>query len=152
MKQEFRKRTYAGLREWSRDLWYVLRRTPSALRIAMGSRVSHLFRERLMLVVTGVNECRFCTSLHSRAASAAGVDDGQIRSLLRGELDGVPDTELPALRYALAWAETNGKPDLQAWQTLIDAYGDDLAEAVELTLRMIRFGNLTGNSLEKLFA
>ena len=55
------------------------------------------FRERLMMVVTEVNGCRYCSYFHARAALAAGVSQEELRSLLGGNLP--PDlAAIPAIK------------------------------------------------------
>ena len=67
-------------------------------------------------------------------------------------LDGVfiraPERELPALLYAQHWAEANAQPDPAARAKLVETYGDDTARAIEYILRMIRVGNLSGNTFD----
>lgn len=149
MKQPYRKRTYSGLGEVISDLAFVTKRLKPALSIGGGKGLSHAFRERLMLVVTGVNECRYCTFLHSQAARGTGIPEEQVRLLLAGKVDSAPSEEIPALRYALEWAEDDGRPPLDAWHDLASNYGADRARLIELALRMIRIGNLTGNTLDR---
>jgi len=60
----------------------------------------------------------------------------------------VPADELPALLYARHWAEDNARPDARAEKQLMDVYGVDKAEAIEVILRLIRMGNLTGNTAD----
>jgi AhpD family alkylhydroperoxidase len=146
---EFRKRTYQGPGDFLKDLGYVSRRGATALELALGKGLSAHFREQLMLVVTGVNKCRYCTYIHSQAARLAGLSDARIEALLAGRIEDTAPEERVALRYALAWAETNGQPDEDLWHELCDEYGDYLARRIELALRMIRVGNLTGNSLDR---
>jgi AhpD family alkylhydroperoxidase len=149
MTAPFRKRTYRGIGELVSDLAFVAGRLKPALSIGGGRGLPHAFRERLMLVVTGVNECRYCTFLHSAAARGTGIPDEQVRQLLSGKIDVAPADEIPALRYALEWAETDGRPPLDAWHELASTYGAERARLIELALRLIRIGNLTGNTLDR---
>jgi hypothetical protein len=61
-------------------------------------------------------------------------------------VDDAPAEELQALLYAQHWAETDGRPDPAARETLVQNYGPDRAGAIETVLRMIRMGNLLGNT------
>lgn len=65
-----------------------------------------------------------------------------------GLIDHAPAEEIPALLYAQHWAESDAQPDPAARQTLIDSYGQEKAEAIEMVLRMIRTGNLAGNTAD----
>jgi AhpD family alkylhydroperoxidase len=111
----------------------------------MRGRISHAFRERLMIAVTSVNECRYCAYFHSHVARAAGIAPHEIVQLLRGEFADAPAEEMPALFYAQHWAETNAQPDPAMRAKFVETYGNETAQAIEFVLRMIRVGNLLGN-------
>ena len=108
--------------------------------------VSPALRERLMLVVTSVNQCRYCAVFHSRAAQLSGIMPSEIARLLGGEFQHAPEFELPALAYARRWADAAGAPDRSAYAQLVVRYGTELAAGVELMLRAIQIGNLLGNT------
>jgi hypothetical protein len=59
---------------------------------------------------------------------------------------GSPSEEVPALLYAQHWAEADGEPDQVVRQRLVEQYGEEAAAGIELVLRMIRMGNLLGNT------
>jgi len=115
-----------------------------------GELVSFPFRERLMMAVTAVNQCRYCTYYHVKESLTAGLPEEEIRQLQDGIVDDAPAEELPALLYAQHWAETDAKPDPAMRQKLYEIYGDERAEAIETILRMIRMGNLWGNTADYL--
>lgn len=48
--------------------------------------------------------------------------------------------------YARHWAETNAKPDGEAVRRLVETYLEDKASLIHAILRMIRAGNLMGNT------
>lgn len=142
-------RRYRSVRALLRDLGYVARH---------GHRLRQLtpaFRERLMLVVTAVNACRYCAAFHAHMAVRAGVPPEEARALLAGALPAtaaVPERELPALLYAQAWAERDAAPDPPAEYALEATYGPATADAIRAALRAIRVGNLTGNAVDALLA
>lgn len=117
------------------------------LRAAMRGQISFDFRERLMLVVTAVNGCRYCSYFHARQALQAGLQEAELRELLAGDLpQGAPADELPALLFAQHWAEQNGHPDPALTAQLAERYTQETAAAIQAVLRMIRVGNLLGNT------
>jgi AhpD family alkylhydroperoxidase len=116
-----------------------------------GEDLDPAFRERLMLVVTGVNECRYCSYVHAREALAAGVPPEQIEALAAGAFGESPGHEAPALLYAQHWAEANGQPDPEARQRVLERYDEQRVESIEAILRMIRMANLLGNTVDYLF-
>lgn len=145
---KFRRRTYQGFGEMLTDVAWPLRHR-ARLRQAMGAGlVSPQFRERLMMVVTAVNECRYCAAYHTRESLRVGLETNEIRAMLAGDLATAPEEELPALLYAQHYAETNGRPDAIARHSLQTTYGQSRAEAIETVLRLIRTGNLLGNSTD----
>jgi AhpD family alkylhydroperoxidase len=131
------------------DLWYCLPRLGRLRRLPPD------FRERLMLVVTAVNACRFCAAFHSGLAVRAGVRPEEARALLADSLPVrvvVPDRELPALLHARAWAERDGAANTEAEGELRRRYGPRVAEAIQVAMRTIRVGNLVGNTLDAALA
>ncbi len=99
-----------------------------------------------MLAVTAVNDCRYCSHFHTKQALKSGLSQEEIDLLLSGNIANCPEDEYVALIYAQYWAETNANPDSDAVNKLKEVYSDEKAEAIELILRMIRMGNLMGNT------
>jgi AhpD family alkylhydroperoxidase len=117
----------------------------------MRELISPAFRERLMMVVTEVNGCRYCSYYHSRLALTSGVPESELRDLLAGSIpQDAPAEELPALLYARHWAEHNAQPDPQTEQRMKEVYGEEKVQAIQIILRMIRVGNLLGNTADYL--
>lgn len=141
----FARRIYHHPAELLEDFRFIWERR-LMIRRAMRELISPAFRERLMMVVTEVNGCRYCSYYHARLSLQAGVSQAELRTLLSGSIpSSTPSDELPALAYAQHWAESNTHPDPEARQRLVEIYGGEVAEAVEIVLRMIRSGNLLGN-------
>jgi AhpD family alkylhydroperoxidase len=114
-----------------------------------GDLIGKPFRERLMLVVTSVNQCRYCSFAHSKMALTEGISYEEIQKLSNGNLDKCPEEEVPALLYAQHWAEFEGKPEPEIVQHIQNIYGKDKAQVIELTIRMINAANLAGNTLDR---
>ena len=146
----FRRRVYRRLAEVRTDFCYVSQHR-TLVRRAMRELISPAFRERLMMMVTEVNGCRYCSYYHAREALKSGVSSAELRDLLAGAIpaETLPDEYL-ALVYAQHWAETDAKPDPEAVQKLIETYGEEQAAAIDIVLRMIRIGNLLGNTADYL--
>jgi AhpD family alkylhydroperoxidase len=135
----FRRRHYRSLGPLVSDVRQLV-----ALR-GKGT-ISSAFSERLMLLVTSVNRCRYCASYHAQAAQLSGLTAEEVALLLDGSTQDVPESELPALQYALHWAEAAAKPSPELRQQLVAHYGPDQATAIERMLRMVWIGNLLGNA------
>ncbi|MCD4752153.1 MAG: carboxymuconolactone decarboxylase family protein [Anaerolineaceae bacterium] len=150
MKKQFSKRTYHSLKEIAADLKFMHSNRKNIHALMNTELVSETFRERLMMAVTSVNDCRYCSYYHSREALKAGISPEEIATLTSCEFGDCPDEEQPALLYAQHWAESNTLTDEEAYQRVLEFYGEEKLNAIEMVLRMIRMGNLMGNTLDYL--
>ena len=146
----FNKRTYKSMGDFRADLFFPIKNRQKLKEIRQKNLVSSAFCERLMLAVTAVNQCRYCSYFHTRQALKSGVSQQDVSSLLSGEIDAGPEEEALALAYAQHWAESDAKPAPEAVNRLKITYGEEKADAINLMLRMIRLGNLTGNFFDYL--
>ncbi len=144
----FHRRSYASPRQFLADVVWLFRHR-ARLRQAY-TTLSPAFRERLMLAVTAVNRCRYCSFAHTRMALAASVTNAEIVQILDQTFSDCPPDEAPALTYAQHWAETDATPDPAARERLACEYGALRADAIEAILRMIRVGNLLGNTFDEM--
>jgi AhpD family alkylhydroperoxidase len=147
---KFKKRTYGSVKELIRDLCFPIKNRRRLSEVRSKGLLSPAFQERLMLAVTSVEGCRYCSYFHSKLALKGGVSQVEISKLLSGEVDDCPEDEILAVLYAQHWAESNACPDKEAAKRLEETYGPEKAEAINLMLRMIRLGNLLGNTWDYL--
>lgn len=133
---------------YARDLFHFLLRPLATLRMLGGSPIARDFRERLMLSVTEVNGCRMCSYIHTREALRAGVSRDEVRRLLAGQHDDVPEAQLPAVLFAHHWAETQGAVDPEAEANARGAYPAKQFDAILLVLHFINFWNHTMMTVE----
>jgi AhpD family alkylhydroperoxidase len=143
---KFKKRTYKNPAELFRDLWFLTRNRGKIRKTMKSGIISPGFRERLMLTVTAVNGCKYCSYYHAKQALKNGLTQEEIDLLLAGSIANCPEDEDIALIYAQYWAESNARPDADAVNKLREVYGNEKAEAIDIVLRMIRLGNLSGNT------
>ena len=146
----FKKRTYHGIGDFLADIKFLLRNQRRVRAMMRSKTLSPKFRERLMLAVTRVNACRYCTRFHTKAALTEGVNQQEIRMILQGMYQQCPLEEISAILYAEHWAETEGRPDEAARQKLIDTYGQAMTDEIDIALRVIKTGNYTGNTADYL--
>lgn len=78
MKQ-FKRRTYQGVGDFLQDVAYPFRHREKLRQAMRGELVDVAFRERLMLAVTAVNECRYCSYYHAKEALKANLSEAEIR-------------------------------------------------------------------------
>jgi AhpD family alkylhydroperoxidase len=146
----FRKRILAGPTHLRQELDYWLNHPEEIKALRRAGRVSHGFAKRLVLVVTGVNRCRYCTYAHVHSAARMGFAQDEIERLLAGDLRQADPDEAEALAFATHYAEAGGRPDLEAVSQLEAAYGSDKARDILTTIRLIMLGNLVGNTFDAL--
>jgi len=144
----FRRRYWSSPRRLLADLSWPLANRTALRRAMLDGRISFAFRERLMMSVTQVNACRYCSQFHAQEALKAGISAEETRAILEGDLGNAPAEELPALLYARHWADSDGRPDPAARQQLYAIYGPQTAADIETVLAMIRLGNLAGNTAD----
>jgi AhpD family alkylhydroperoxidase len=142
----YRKRTYSSLRQLVMDLIFPFRNRKQLREVKNKELLSPAFQERLMLAVTSVEGCRYCSYFHSKLALKGGMSGEEVGKLLAGDFKDCPEEESIAVLYAQHWAESNANPDPEALQKLQETYGLERAEAIHLMLHMIRLGNLLGNT------
>ena len=147
---KFKKRKYKNLKDVLSDLWFPIRNRGRLREITRKELISPAFRERLMLVVTAVNGCRYCSYFHTKQALKSGITAEEISDLLAGDVANCPQDEAVAVAYAQHWAESDAHPDPEAAKRLQQTCGREKTEAIHLILRMIRMANLLGNSWDYL--
>ena len=143
---KIRRRIYSNFGQFWEETSFAIKNRKKIALVMKGNLISPAFRERLMLTVTAVNNCRFCSYVHSKQALLSGLSKEETEMLLKGVIDNCPDKEIAALFYAQHWADTDANPDPKTKQKLVETYGKDTAEVIELVLRVIRMGNLVGNT------
>lgn len=146
----FKKRTYSGLGEFLGDLGYLVKNRKRIQEVFQAKSLPANFRERMMLAVTRVNECRYCARFHTSAAMKEGVSREEIGHLLSGEFGDCPPDQVEGILYAQTWAECRESVDVETRKRLVAAYGNEMAEEIDVALRVIRMGNLAGNSVDAL--
>ena len=142
---KFKKRFYTSAREFATNILYLARNIWWLKSGNLNGAISPALRERLMLAVTAVYGCRYCSYFHAKRGLKSGVDSEEAVALLAGSLEMCPPEEAIALLYAQHWAESNANPDAEAIERLGRSYGAEMAKTINLMLRMVRVGNLAGN-------
>ena len=114
--------------------------------------VTPALRDKIMLAVTEVNGCRYCSYVHAKNAINSGVQESEIEALLSGDLSDASTDEASALFFAQHYAESLGKPDKQTLDNLFAVYGDDKGRGILATTRAIMAGNVYGIAIDLLQA
>ncbi len=141
----FPRRKYESLAQMRSDMRYM-RAHRAEIRRAMRALAPKL-RERLMLTVTEVNGCRYCAHYHAKLALEGGLTQAEIDEILCGSAaETCAAEEQTAVLYAQHWADADGNPDATARAKLVETYGAELAQSIEIALHMIKMGNYMGNT------
>lgn len=128
----------------------AFRTIPHMIRSQRKGIVSKAFNERIMLAVTEVNGCKYCSYYHTRLAIKEGITKDEIRAMRRGETQGIPEEESMAMLYAQHYADTGGKPEPETRNKFIEHYGRERAHGIEASIRSIMVGNIYGIAVDGL--
>src|SRR5690625_3297787 len=99
MGQQFYKKFY-NVKELYVALYKGLRTFKYMSRNKRGKAMSSHFIERIMLAVTEVNGCEVCSYAHTKIALEQGMSDKEIKMLLSGDTEEIPDQEMTAVIFA----------------------------------------------------
>ena len=120
----------------------------SLRKVPKNKRISKELCEKISLAVSGVNECAYCTWLHTRNALEQGIRDEEIKKLLSGDFGSLAENEATALVYAQHWADTDGVVSGGAREKVIDRFGEGGTAHIEAYIRVVYFGNLCSNTVK----
>ncbi|MGI5916758.1 MAG: hypothetical protein ACOX9A_09970 [Anaerolineae bacterium] len=146
----FRKRVYSDSREMIEafgDLWH----RPEDIRsLRENGAIGHPLVDKIMLAVAGANGSGSLKRAHMRYAMRHGLNQAEIESLLRGEVEHATVDEAPALFFARHYVETGGHPDPDLVQRLVDTHGARTARDIITCIRLLTFAGLVGNTVDAL--
>lgn len=112
--------------------------------------ISPQFSERIMLAVTEVNGCEICSYAHTKAALEEGMDPEEISAILIGDLENSPKEEAVGIFFAQHYSDNDRKATREAWDRLVNEYGQDGALVILAVTRMITSGNIYGMAISSL--
>jgi AhpD family alkylhydroperoxidase len=143
-KSKFKKRSL----NWKNFRELMFRMIINMKSMGQVSGLSKEFMEKIMLAVTSVNECRYCTYYHTKIAIESGCSNEEVREILGGDFSCADQEELPALAFAQHFAESHEQPSEKALKQLIKVYGLEKSKQIITACRMITMGNLFGNTID----
>lgn len=110
---------------------------------------SRALREKVIIGVTSVNDCRWCSWLHTGLALKHGVDLEKLQSLLAsGTFGTVDDREATAVLFAQHFADTRRHPTPEARLALARHFTLHQRLEIMAWIHFIYFANLSGNSAD----
>jgi len=148
MTQNFTRKIYTTSLLF-KDLGFLLVNTPQIIAALRNKKIGKVFMEKIMTVVTAVNGCRYCEWFHAKQAASCGISNEEIKNMLNLQFKAdASDFEILGMLYAQHYAETDRNPEKKMTDKLIDYYGPETANHIILMIRMIFFGNLSGNTFD----
>lgn len=144
----FQKRSY-NFRGFIRDFAIAFRNLPKFMKAMRVKRISPKFSEHVMLAITAVNECRYCSWAHTRMALEMGCTSDEIKDILEfSEYGNCNEEELVALTFAQHYAETNRNPNREILKNFIRYYGKEKANDILNFIHTMTVANLIGNTVD----
>ena len=147
----FMKRLYPA-KEFFRLLSDLILNIDGLISAGRAKRIGKDFVERIMMAVTEVNGCRYCSYFHTRVALKAGIKKEEINEMLSGEFHSAPENEKAALFFAQHYAEMGGQPHPESTACMIDEYGEAKTMDIIAYIRAIMVGNALGNMFDALLS
>ena len=115
-------------------------------------KIDPRFEERIMLAVTEVNGCEVCSYAHTRAALKKGFSREEIDSLLSRSPAYVRGEEAQGILFAQHYADSKGRPDPEAYETVIQEYGPEISRDIVAAIQIVMMGNMIGLPLSALMS
>lgn len=133
-----------------KDLSHVLKTFPFFAHDYLTNKIDKDFIKKLLLVVSEVNGCMYCSWFHGKMALFfSNIDPQVIENILSTEIgQKISDYEIIGLAYAQHYAATNKKPDPEAVEMLYEYYGKYKAECIQICIDIIYLANLAGNTFD----
>ncbi len=113
-------------------------------------KISKKFRSNIMLAVTNVNGCRYCSYYHTQELIKEGATTEEMQALMDGSFKDIEAHETLALVFAQHYADADGNYDKDAFKKVVEYYGKDTAYGIMATIKLIMFGNMNGISIGNL--
>ena len=143
----FQKRRYT-FHSLFKDIKQFIANFSQIKETVSSNRISRDFSERIMLSVTSVNRCMYCTYGHTGSALKSGALELEIVSILDNSLESIKEDEVVALNFAKHYARSNNNPSKEEKEKLVKQYGLQKAKDIIVFIQIITLGNLMGNAVE----
>ena len=126
---------------------------PVLLAALVRPKTSAALREKVMLGVTSITDCRYCRWGHTHWAMAHGVPLEEVNQILgqqTGSLEAKNPAEAAAILFAQHYAENLETFDPESIENLRRYYGAAQVAEILAYVRAITLGSLTGNTVDEL--
>ncbi len=148
INKEFKKRYLHTPKEFFHQIKMTMQLRKKIKNIRKENKLSKSFAKKIMLAVTGVNKCVYCTYKHATEALKRNINKDEIEKILKGEFENISKDESTALLYAQHWTENNGDPEPDARNEMINFYGKEKTDYIEFYMHIVNMANLISNTVE----
>ena len=124
---------------------------PVLLAALVRPKTSAALREKVMLGVTSVTDCRYCQWGHTHWAMAQGVPLEEVNQILGHQIESLKaknPAEAAAILFAQHYAENLDQFDPESIENLRKFYSDAQVAEILAYVRAITLGSLTGNTVD----
>ncbi len=124
---------------------------PVILRSIFRPKTSRAMREKVMLGVTAINDCRFCAWGHSHWAISQGVPMEEVKQILGSMHDSLATSdpgEAAAILFGQHYAEHLDRIDPDAVLNLHHHFSEAQVREIVAYVYFITFTNLSGNTVD----
>lgn len=127
--------------------------SPFLIRGMIKPLTSPAVREKVMLGVTSVNDCRYCAWVHTHLALSNGIDVDEINAILQhNNIQTATSSDAAAVLFAQHYADTNGKVEASAVAALQNYFSPAQIREIKGYIQAIYIGNLSGNTFDAMLA
>lgn len=146
----FRKRTISTV-QFVSSLSALAPQWSNVYRIWMKRDMDPALREELMLTVSELNQCKYCTWAHHEWANLEGVSDAELASLENLNAQEFDRRKWLAISYVRALVSANFGPVDAKLQKEVDAtYSPQDIQNIQVVTKVMDLGNRTGNTWDAL--
>lgn len=134
-----------------RTLVNALVAVPKVVKGLVKPDVSPALREKVILGVTSINDCRYCAWGHSHWAMAHGVSLEEVNQILGHQTDAMQASdaaEAAAILFAQHYAEHLDHFDPDAVENLLKHFSRTQVDEIIAYIHAITLGNLVGNTVD----
>lgn len=125
--------------------------TPVLIAALFRPKTSAALREKVMLGVASVTDCRYCQWGHTHWAMAHGVSLEEVNQILGQQIEALQakdPAEAAAILFAQHYAEELDRFDPESIENLRKYYSDAQVAEILAYVRAITLGSLTGNTID----
>jgi AhpD family alkylhydroperoxidase len=124
---------------------------PVIIRSTFRPKTSKALREKVMLGVTAINDCRYCAWGHAHWAVSQGVSLDDVNQILSSQLDSLKansPAEAAAILFGQHYAEQLGEIDPESVENLRNYFTQSQVREIVGYVYFITFTNLSGNTVD----